>query len=495
MRILMVSSEMTPFAKTGGLADVLGGLPLALARLGHDVEVVIPRYREVTAGDLVGRITVRLGMRQLDAGVWAASHGGVRSVFIDQPRYFDRAGLYGESGRDYSDNAERFAFLCHAALRWAALTGARYDVVHGHDWQAGPLAALVRRPPFPHPLAYVPLVFTIHNLSYQGLFDPAVLTDVGLGDGLMSVDGMEYWRQASYLKAGVMFSDVITTVSPRYAQEIQTPEYGFGFDGILRSRRDHLVGILNGIDYDQWDPARDPFLPAPFSAEDLSGKALDKRAVLESFGIRVDEASMERPLVGMVSRLVDQKGFDLLAGLSQRLDEVDATFVLLGSGDARYETLWRDLAAANPDRIGARIGFDERLAHVIEGGSDIFLMPSRFEPCGLNQMYSLRYGTVPVVRATGGLADTVQNYDPVTGDGTGFTFDQYSADALMGTLGWAVGIFRNPQAWRRILLAGMRHDHSWDASARQYVSVYERAGRMTDRGPWMQGQAGQVGQL
>jgi starch synthase len=494
MRILMVGSEMTPFAKTGGLADVLGGLPLALARLGHEVEVVIPRYRAVTVGDLVGRITVRLEGRQLEAGVCAASHGGVRTVFIDQPQYFDRDGLYGEGGQDYGDNAERFAFLCHAAVRWTALTGARYDVVHGHDWQAGALAALVRHPPSQHPLVHVPLVFTIHNLAYQGLFDPALLPGLGLGHGLMSVDGMEYWRQASYLKAGVMFSDVITTVSPRYAQEIQTPEYGFGFDGILRSRRDHLVGILNGIDYDQWDPARDSFLPAAFSAADLSGKAQVKRAALEAFGIRADEESMRRPLVGMVSRLVDQKGFDLLAGLSMRLPEVDATFVLLGSGDARYETLWRALAAANPDRVGAHIGFDERLAHVIEGGSDIFLMPSRFEPCGLNQMYSLRYGTVPVVRATGGLADTVRNYDPATGDGTGFTFEEYSADALMGTLRWALEIFRNPPAWRRIQLAGMRDDHSWDASARQYVSVYDRARRIADRGSRVQGEAGQVGQ-
>jgi starch synthase len=478
MRILMVGSEMTPFAKTGGLADVLGALPLALARLGHEVEVVIPRYREVTAGDLVGRITVRLGGQQLEAGVWAASQGGVRTVFIDQPRYFDRKGLYGESGQDYDDNAERFAFLGHAAVRWTALTGARYDVVHGHDWQAGALAALVRHPPAPHPLAHAPLVFTIHNLAYQGLFDPALLPGLGLGDGLMTVDGMEYWRQASYLKAGLMFSDVVTTVSPRYAQEIQTAEYGCGFDGVLRARREHLVGILNGIDYDQWDPARDSFLPASFGADDLSGKTRVKRAALEAFGIHVDDVVMRRPLVGMVSRLVDQKGFDLLADLPSRLHEVDATFVLLGTGDARYETLWRDLAAANPDRVGAHIGFDERLAHVIEGGSDIFLMPSRFEPCGLNQMYSLRYGTVPVVRATGGLADTVRNYDPVTGEGTGFTFDDYSVDALIGTLRWAVEVFGNPQVWRRIQFAGMRDDHSWDGAAREYVSVYERAGRM-----------------
>jgi starch synthase len=478
MRILMVGSEMTPYAKTGGLADVLGALPLALARLGHEVEVVIPRYRAVTAGDLVGRITVRMGGRQLDAGAWAATHGGVRTVFIDQPRYFDRDGLYGEGGQDYADNAELFDFKCHAAVRWTALTGARYDVVHGHDWQAGALAALVRHPPTPHPLAHAPLVFTIHNLAYQGLFDPAMLPALGLGDGLMSVDGMEYWRQASYLKAGIMFSDVVTTVSPRYAQEIQTPEYGCGFDGILRARRDHLVGILNGIDYDQWDPERDAFLPASFSAADLSGKTRVKQAALEAFGIPVDDAAMRRPLVGMVSRLVDQKGFDLLAGLSGRLTEVDATFVLLGTGDARYETFWRDLARAHPHRVGAHIGFDERLAHVVEGGSDIFLMPSRFEPSGLNQMYSLRYGTVPVVRATGGLADTVRNYDPETGEGTGFTFDAYTPDALIGTLRWAVETFRNPAVWHRIQLAGMREDHSWEAAARQYVSVYERARRM-----------------
>jgi starch synthase len=478
MRILMVGSEMTPFAKTGGLADVVGALPLALARLGHEVEVVIPRYRAVTAGDLVGRITVRMGGRQLDAGAWAATHGGVRTVFIDQPRYFDRDGLYGEGGQDYADSAERFAFLCHAAVRWTALTGARYDVVHGHDWQAGALAALVRHPPAPHPLAHAPLVFTIHNLAYQGLFDPVMLPALGLGEDLMSVDGMEYWRQASYLKAGIMFSDVVTTVSPRYAQEIQTPEYGCGFDGILRARRDHLVGILNGIDYDQWDPARDPFLPATFSADDLSGKTRVKQAALEAFGVPVDDEAMRRPLVGMVSRLVDQKGFDLLAGLSGRLTEVDATFVLLGTGDAKYETFWRDLAQAHPTRVGAHIGFDERLAHVVEGGSDMFLMPSRFEPSGLNQMYSLRYGTVPVVRATGGLADTVRNYDPDTGEGTGFTFDAYTAEALLGTLRWAIETFRNAQAWRRIQLAGMCEDHSWEAAARQYVSVYERARRM-----------------
>jgi len=475
MRILMVASEVAPFAKTGGLADVLGALPRALTRLGHEVEVVMPRYRGVTAGDRVGRITVRLGDRDMEAGVHAIASEGVRTVFVEHPGYFDRDGLYGEDGRDYEDNAERFAFLAHAAIRWTALTGARYDVVHGHDWQAGALAALVGRPTGPHPLAHVPFVFTIHNMAYQGLFDPAVLPALGFGPELMQVDGMEYWHQASYLKAGIVFSDLVTTVSPRYAAEIQTPEYGFGFDGVLTSRADRLVGILNGIDYDQWDPSTDPHLPVPFGVGRMSGKAVAKRQALDAFGIGPTADAMSRPLIGMVSRLVGQKGFDLLEELSDRLTQLDATFVVLGTGETRYESMWRRLAAAHPDRVGAHIGFDERLAHVVEAGSDMFLMPSRFEPCGLNQMYSLRYGTVPVVRATGGLADTVQNVDVRTGRGTGFTFDEYASEALWSTLEGAIEMYRRSDVWRGIQEAGMREDHSWQASAKRYETVYERA--------------------
>ncbi len=475
MRILMVASEVAPFAKTGGLADVLGALPRALARLGHDVEVVMPRYRGVTAGDRVGRITVRLGDRDLEAGVFAASADGVRNVFVDQPGYYDREGVYGEGGQDYEDNAERFAFLGHAAVRWSALTGARYDVVHGHDWQAGALAALLGTPGGRHPLADVPLVFTIHNLSYQGLFDPAWLPILGFSPALMHMDGMEFWHKASYLKAGIMFSRLITTVSPRYAAEIQTPEYGCGFDGILRSRADRLVGILNGIDYDQWNPASDPHLPVPFDAGNLSGKVAAKRHALESFGIHAHPDAMGRPLVGLVSRLVDQKGFDLVADASEQLVGLDATFVLLGTGDARHEALWRDLAAAHPDRIGARIGFDEGLAHVIEGGSDLFLMPSRFEPCGLNQMYSLRVRHGAGGASHGGLADTVRDFDPRTGEGNGFTFDEYSSKAMMSALRRGLDTYRRPDVWRGLQLAAMREDHSWNASAQAYVSVYRRA--------------------
>jgi starch synthase len=476
MRILMVASEAVPFAKTGGLADVAGALPRALARLGHEVEVVMPRYRGVTAGERVGRITVTLGTLPLDAGVYAVTTDGVRTVFIDQPAYFDRDGIYGTQGQDFSDNPERFAFLAHAALRWAALTGARYDVIHAHDWQAGLVPVILSMSSQLAPaLVRVPVVFTIHNLAYQGVFDAEWLPRLGLGTSLMRVDGMEYWGRISFLKAGIVFSRMVTTVSPRYAEEIQTAQYGFGFDGILRERAAKLVGILNGIDYDEWNPASDPHLPQPYDGERLDGKAASKRRVLEVFGFPVNETTMARPLIGMVSRLVDQKGFDLLQAAGDELPGLGASFVLLGTGDRRYEDLWRGLSRRFPDVVAAHIGFDEGLAHLIEGGADIFLMPSQFEPCGLNQMYSLRYGTVPLVRATGGLYDTVRNFDASTGEGTGFTFDDYTPEALLGTLRWALGVFPQHDVWRRLQRTGMQQDHSWDSSARAYVKVYERA--------------------
>jgi starch synthase len=291
----------------------------------------------------------------------------------------------------------------------------------------------------------------------------------------MRMDALEYWGRISFLKAGIVFSRLVTTVSPRYAQEIQTPEYGFGFDGIFRERADDLVGILNGIDYDQWDPAGDPRLPEPYSASQLEGKQAAKRALHETLHLPLTDDALAKPTVGLVSRLVDQKGFDLLAAIADELPRLGATFAMLGSGERRYEDMWLGLAARYPDRIGVRIGFDERLGHLIEGGADLFLMPSRFEPSGLNQMYSLRYGTVPVVRATGGLFDTVRNFNAQTGTGTGFTFDEYSPQALLGTLRWALGVFQDRETWNRIQTAGMQQDFSWHASARRYVEVYERA--------------------
>ncbi|HEV8318624.1 MAG TPA: glycogen synthase GlgA [Vicinamibacterales bacterium] len=472
----MVGSEAVPYVKTGGLADVLGALPRALVRLGHDVDVVIPRYRSIRVAEPMGQLTVPVGPQSVDARVLATHDDGVRFVFIDQPRYFDREFPYGVGNEDYPDNAERFAFLCRAALMWAASTGSAYAAVHAHDWQAGLVPVLLALEFAGHPtLAGAGTVFTIHNLAYQGLFSADWLPRLGLGWELMHVNALEYWGRVSYLKGGITYSRLITTVSPRYAREIQTPALGFGFDGILRQHSADLVGILNGIDYDQWDPERDVHLPESFSVSNLSGKRAAKRVLLETYGLAVDDSTLNRPLVGLVSRLVDQKGFDLLAAVADELPRLDASFVLLGSGERRYEDLWRALASRYPDRIGARMGFDEPLAHLIEGGSDLFLMPSRFEPCGLNQMYSLRYATVPVVRATGGLVDTVRNYDPRTGMGNGFMFEEYSPLALLATLRRALEVYAHKDIWRGIQLAGMREDNSWDARARDYVRAYENA--------------------
>jgi len=480
VRILMVASEAQPFAKTGGLADVVGALPRALARFGHDVDIVMPRYRGITAGERAGSVRVALGGQVADADIWTTTDGGVRTVFIDHGPYFDRDYLYGVADRDYADNAERFAFFAQASLEWAAQAEHPYDIVHAHDWQAGLVPLLLHRSD-PARWPVVPAtVFTIHNLAYQGIFDASWLPRLGLGWELMRVEVIEYWGRISYLKAGIVFSSLITTVSPRYAEEIQTPELGFGFDGILRARRQDLIGILNGIDYDHWDPARDSHLPVPFDASKLRGKAAAKRKVVETFGLAPARQGRQCPLVAMISRMVDQKGFDLLAALVPTFPDLDASFVLLGTGERRYEDLWRELGARYPDRIGVKIGFDEGLAHLIEGGADIFLMPSRFEPCGLNQMYSLRYGTVPVVRATGGLYDTVEDVGATRRrgarrTGTGFTFAEHSPAALLAALSRAIEAFANRPLWRRIQQAGMQQDFSWEASARAYVDVYERA--------------------
>jgi starch synthase len=469
--VLIIGSEALPFAKTGGLADVLDALPRALARLGWHVSVALPRYRGVTAGVAIDRFTLLLGGRPTEVELFDEPLGdGARALLIDIPEFYGRDGLYGSGAADYPDNALRFGALVRATLEFVARTGVRPSVVHAHDWQAGLAPVYLKTLYEGHPvLGGTPCVFTIHNLAYQGVFTPDWLSLLDLPDSLVSSGRLEYWGRISFLKGGINDANLITTVSPRYAEEIQTPEFGFGFDGIVRLRAGDLIGILNGIDVEKWDPERDAFLPAPYSASDLSNKRAAKAAVLERYQLPVDERTMTRPLIGMISRMVEQKGLDLIAEAAGDIPGLEATFVVLGTGDPRYEALWRDLAAAYPDRIGARIGFDEALAHLIEGGADMFLMPSRFEPCGLNQMYSLRYGTVPIVRAVGGLADTVQD------GATGFVFAEYTAEALLQVLRRALAAFQNPRKWRVLQLEGMKQDHSWDRSAREYVRIYERA--------------------
>src|SRR5215467_8059560 len=383
--VLVIGSEAVPFAKTGGLADVLGALPPAIARLGWDVTLVLPRYRDVTAGSLVDTFPVGVGGYRRDVGFFEAPLSrGARAILVDCPDLFDREELYAPRGTPgYPDNARRFAMLVRAALEWTARRSQRPSVVHGHDWQAGLAPVYLKTLYGSHPiLGGLPSVFTIHNLAYQGLFEPDWLPRIDLGPEELAVDRLEFWGRVSFLKGGIRDAAIVTTVSRTYADEIQTPEFGFGFDGILRDRSRDLVGILNGIDTDEWDPRRDRFLPVPYGLEALDGKRAAKRAVLAHYRLPDDAAAMERPLVGMISRMVDQKGFDLIAEVADELCGLDATFVVLGTGDARYQDLWTSLAARNPQRVGARIGFDEGVAHLIEGGADIFLMPSRFEPCG-----------------------------------------------------------------------------------------------------------------
>jgi starch synthase len=477
---MMVASEALPFAKTGGLADVLGALPPALARLGWDVTVVIPRYRGVAAGTIVDTFPVTIGdYMQTIACHEAPLHDGARAVFVDCPDLYDRPALYNIDNVDFPDNPLRFAMLVRAALEFATRGRKAPDVIHAHDWQAGLAPVYLKTMYAAHPiLRGTPSVLTIHNLAYQGACPADWLPRLDLPWRLFAIEELEFWGRISFLKGGINYADAVTTVSRTYAREIQTPEFSFGFDGILRRRAADLSGILNGIDTKEWDPARDAFLPTPFDAAHLQGKADAKAQLLREYGLPSDARMLARPLIGMISRMVDQKGLDLLSALAADLPRLDATFVVLGTGDEWYQNLWISLAAAHPDRVAARIGFDERLAHLIEAGADMFLMPSRFEPCGLNQMYSLRYGTVPIVHAVGGLADTVQDVSEAATKpgraGPGFVFRAYTPAALLGALKRALALFSNKSRWRAFQAAGMAADHSWDRSAREYVKIYER---------------------
>ena len=472
LKILMIASEAQPFSKTGGLADVATALPKALGKLGHDVTLITPRYRGIADGPIVDRLSLEVAAHRFSARLIEAPIGpGARVLLLDCPELYDRGGIYYDAHGDYADNAVRYAFLAAAAIDWASDKDDPFDIVHAHDWQGGLAAIYARR------LRNAKRVFTIHNLAYQGIFDKAWVPRLGLSWQDFTVGGFEFFDRLSFMKAGINFSDAITTVSPTYAEEMQRPEYGNSLDGVIRSRRDALVGILNGIDPDEWNPLADPHLPAPFDAESLEGKAAAKRTLLETFGFTVTDQLLSRPVIGMVSRMVDQKGLDLIAAVANDLAALDATFVIVGTGEPRYQDMWNSLSRWRPDRIRVFIGFDERRAHLVEGGADIFLMPSRFEPCGLNQMYSLRYGTVPVVRAVGGLVDTVRPFNPKNGQGTGFLFADYHPGAMMHALGAALAAYPNKKTWTRLQKNGMRADFSWGRSAGEYVKMYQRLTR------------------
>jgi len=477
MKILFVASEGVPYSKTGGLADVVEGLPRALHALGHEVAVLLPRYRGNKAKSvLISSVTVALGDElRFPAIAEDAGEPGPRHLFVDDPAAFDRPHLYGDRDGDYPDNAERFAEFARAAIECVKRVWLP-DVVHCHDWQASLVPVLLRTQYANDPaVKSLPVVLTIHNLAYQGVFPRAALRKIGLPEKLFTIDGLEFYGKLSLLKGGLIFADYLTTVSRRYAKEIQTPEYGCGLDGVIRNRADRMVGILNGVDYGAWSPEADTLIAQNYSAHNLKGKEACKKDLLAA--LRLPEESLGRPLIGIVSRFVDQKGFDLLAEIAGDLMKEDVAIAALGNGEPEYEALFRELAKKYPGRVGAKIGYDNTLAHKIEAGADIFLMPSRFEPCGLNQIYSLRYGTVPVVRATGGLDDTVQKFVAKTQQGTGFKFEAYEGSALLDCIRGALKIYREPKAWQAVQANGMAKDFSWKTSAAAYVTVYEAARR------------------
>jgi starch synthase len=477
MKILFVSPEGIPYSKTGGLADVVGALPKALAEAGHEVAVLLPKYRGTkTSVAIVRSMTISLGgTLRFPAIAEGNPVGSVRYFFVDDPAYFDRDQLYGDKAGDYPDNPERFAEFSRAALEFAKQVWMP-DVLHCHDWQTALVPVLLRTLYAADPaLRNLPVVFTIHNLGYQGLFPRAALGRTGMPESLFHIDALEYYGKINFLKGGLIFSDYLTTVSRKYAQEIQTPEYGSGLEGVIQKRAERLVGILNGVDYAAWSPESDTFIAANYSAQNLEGKKTCKKDLLEAF--RLPAQNLDRPLIGIVSRFADQKGFDLIAGTSSELLKENLAIVALGTGEAKHEKLFQVLAEKNPARVGVKIAYDNALAHKIEAGADMFLMPSRYEPCGLNQIYSLRYGTVPVVRATGGLDDTIAPFDSKTGQGTGFKFEAYEGKALLACIRQALKVFREPNAWRALQLNGMGKDFSWRASAAAYVTVYEAARR------------------
>jgi starch synthase len=468
MRILMVASEAAPFAKTGGLADVVGSLPAALKALGHQVAVLLPRYAAVdlkNARRVYDSLPVWLPPRRYDTSLYLIERE-TPFYFLDYPPLYDRPGLYGEDGRDYPDNHIRFAVLAQAALAFCRRVW-RPDILHCHDWQAG-LAPAYLRTIYANDPTFLGLrtLFTIHNLEFHGLFPAAALPEIGLaGTDEFRPDGLEFFGKVCFLKGGLNYAGALNTVSPTYAREILTPEYGVGLDGALRARSHALSGILNGADYTEWNPETDPWIAAHYSAADLSGKRTCKQDLVNAFGLPAE--AMDAPLIGIVSRLTNQKGPELVAEAADGLVAEGYYLVALGSGQPQYEGLFQAMAERHPARIAVRIGFDNALSHKIEAGADLFLMPSRFEPCGLNQIYSLKYGTVPVVRATGGLDDTIE-------PGTGFKFWNYSGSALLGALRAAREAFADAEGWRAVMLAGMAKDFSWSVSAAEYARLYER---------------------
>lgn len=484
LRILLVSPEAVPYAKTGGLADVAGALPKSLAEQGHIVKLVLPLYKQIDR-EKFGVKRIVSDLKAFIAGceetfhICEANAGGdnFKVWLIEHDGFFDRPELYRDpsTGDDWADNDERYAFFARAVLETCRKTEFIPDVIHCNDWQSGLIPAFLKVDPQYKDFDNTSTIFSIHNIAYQGNFPSESFDKLGLYRSLFaSGEGFEFWGKVSYLKAGIWYADLINTVSETYAKEIQTSnEYGYGFEGVLTERSDDLYGILNGIDYDIWDPSVDDLIPAKFTPEKLAGKKKCKNALRKK--VKLPMVRRDVPIIGIISRLADQKGFDLIEEVAEELMKLDIQIVLLGTGDEKYHKLFTKLHKKYPKKIAALLEFNNEMAHLIEAGSDMFLMPSRYEPCGLNQLYSLRYGTIPIVRRTGGLADTIENVNPSKGTGNGFVFIKYDAREMLNTIKFACEVYRDKNIWEVMMLRGMRQDFSWEASAKKYLALYEKA--------------------
>ncbi|MEY4385295.1 MAG: hypothetical protein RLY20_578 [Verrucomicrobiota bacterium] len=477
MRILMASSEVHPYSKTGGLGDAVAGLAKALAKLGHQVGVVTPLYRNITDKHsdirrLDWQLALPLGKRKVAGEVWVQEpQAGLTLYFIAQPDFFQRNGIYNEAGADYADNAERFLFFSKAAVNLARYLPWKPEVLHAHDWQAGFIPLLAEQERRTGGWGNRPrTMLTIHNLAYQGTFPANAFQLTNLPPQLFNLNTVEFYGAMNCLKAGISSADVLTAVSPRYAREITTEEFGCGLDGLLRSRVKSLHGVLNGVDYEEWNTTTNPELPFKFSSADFAGKAKVKQALQREVGL---PEVADVPLFGTITRLVEQKGIDLLLpALEEMLAQQRMQFVILGSGEANRERALHQLAQKFPDRVAVRIGYNHGLSHRIEAACDFYLMPSRFEPCGLNQLYSLRYGTIPVVRAVGGLDDSVVDAQENAPEATGIKFSEYSPAALAQAIRKALALYAAPQAFQQFRRNGMAADFSWEKTAEDYLQLY-----------------------
>lgn len=477
LKILLVASEVAPFSKTGGLADVCGSLPLALNKLDCDVRIVTPKYKMVDEKkhpliNIDKDVTVRIGDAHQTAAVLSTKIKGVVPVyFIANHHYYDRQGLYG-SPTDFSDNLERFAFFCRATLELIKSMDFRPDVIHLHDWQTALIPIYLKTIYLDDPFFKgIGTIFTVHNLGYQGIFGKKGLSLIGLSDDLFATDKLEFWGEINLLKGGLIYSDILTTVSKGYSKEIQTTEYGCGLDGILKERTKSLYGIINGLDYEEWNPATDMEIAMAYDANTISRKAKNKKSLQSENNLIVND---DIPVIGMVTRLADQKGLDILSNIIEKIMGMDIQFILLGTGDERYHDLFRKLGQNFPNNASIHLTFDPKMAKLIYAGSDMFLMPSLYEPCGLGQLISLRYGTVPIVRNTGGLADTIIDFDSDPLKGNGFVFKEYSSEELLTTINRAIAQYIDKNQWRKLQINGMKSDFSWEHSAKEYIQLYEK---------------------